>query len=199
LPLPAEGSALARCWNRLLWLVLLGGLFVWQGWMTLALFGPDDPWQRLCDAQPVLSGSHPLHLYHGYLGAQALWQDGSSVCYDPSFQAGYPKPPVFDSASRPAELCLYLSGGEFRPAAYKIGLAVCYLLLPLGLLLAARGIGLDRPAAWLATAAGLLVCWGVPCRPLLGTGDLDVLLSSLAFIAPVGLRMHFDRSIALSV
>src|SRR5262249_21767776 len=52
LPLPAEGSALARCWNRLLWLVLLGGLFVWQGWMTLALFGPDDPWQRLCDAQP---------------------------------------------------------------------------------------------------------------------------------------------------
>ena len=71
--------------------------------MTLSLFGLDDPWQNLLDDQPIVSGRHPLHLYHGYLGAQTFRERGSLCCYDPAYQAGYPKTPVFDGGSRLAE------------------------------------------------------------------------------------------------
>ena len=115
--------------NHRLWLVLLLGLFAWQGWLTLGLFGPGRPLECLLDDQPVLSGRHPLHLYHGFLGARSLYERGSLSCYDPAFQAGYPKTPVFDGGSRPAELFLSLTGGDFRPDVYKIGFALGCLAL----------------------------------------------------------------------
>jgi hypothetical protein len=170
------------------------GLLAWQGWMTLTLFGPDEPWQRLQGDQPIVSGRHPLHLYHGYLGARSLRERGTPCCYDPAFQAGYPKTPVFDSGSRPAELCLMLAGTTYSPAAYKLGLAACCLLVPWLLLLAARGMGLGPVAALLATALGLLVWWGRPCQRLLAAGDLDLLLASLAGVAMVGLLARFHRA-----
>src|SRR5262245_59799208 len=55
-----------------LWLLALTALIAWQAWMALALFGPNDPWQALTNDEPLLAGRHPLHLYHGYLGARAL-------------------------------------------------------------------------------------------------------------------------------
>src|SRR5262245_36082199 len=119
---PADGSARRGVGNHPLWYLLLAGLVVWQGWMTLSLFGDDHPWERLLDDQPIVSGRHPLHLYHGALGAQSLLNHGTLCSYDPSFQAGYPKTPVFDSGSRPAELFLLLGGGTYQPAAYKVGL-----------------------------------------------------------------------------
>jgi hypothetical protein len=97
--------------------LILLGLIAWQGWMTLTLFGPDHPWRGLLDSRPIVSGRHPLHLYHGYLGAQSLRERGTVCCYDPAFQCGYPATPVFDSGSRPAELFLSLAGGQCRPAA----------------------------------------------------------------------------------
>ncbi|HXG10974.1 MAG TPA: hypothetical protein VNK04_14535 [Gemmataceae bacterium] len=162
--------------------------------MTLTLFGPDRPWRRLVDDQPILSGRHPLHLYHGYLGARSLYERGTLCCYDPNFQAGYPKTPVFDSGSRPAELFLILAGGSYRPAAYKIGLAVFCALVPLLLLLAARGAGLGRGASGLAVALGLLVWWGAPCQSVLADGDLDLLLAALAALAQAGLLVRFDQT-----
>src|SRR5947209_11378958 len=128
--------------DSLIWYLVAAGLIVWQGWMTLTLFGPDHPWQRLCDDQPVISGRHALHFYHGLLGAESLRQRGRLSCYDPAFQAGYPKTPIFDSGSRPAELFLTVAevvrlrtkshdGAGATPnffpaaAAYKIGLAFC--------------------------------------------------------------------------
>src|SRR5258708_2987561 len=103
---PADTGALtrpARQAESRVWYVVGLGLIVWQGWMTLTLFGPDHPWQRLCDDQPVISGRHALHFYHGMLGAESLRERGRLSCYDPAFQAGYPKTPIFDSGSRPAE------------------------------------------------------------------------------------------------
>ena len=35
------------------------------------LFGGPQPWKVLLDERPILSGRHPLHLYHGYLGSRA--------------------------------------------------------------------------------------------------------------------------------
>ncbi|MBL8794930.1 MAG: hypothetical protein JNM56_13560 [Planctomycetia bacterium] len=161
--------------------------------MTLQLFGPNQPWQRLLDDQPVLSGRHPLHLYHGFLGAAGFWQRGGLSCYDPHFQAGYPKTPVFDGGSRPAELFLGLAGGGYSPRAYKLGLAVVCCLVPLLLVLSARGAGLGPGAACLAGALGMLIWWGDPCQKLLHAGDLDLLLCVFSALVHVGLLLWFHR------
>ena len=182
-----------------LWALLFLALVAWQGWMTLSLFGRDRPWERLLNDEPILSGRHPLHLYHGYLGASALLTTGRAVCYDPAFQAGYPKTPVFDGGSRPAELFLALCGGEYRPGAYKVGLAVCCLLVPWLLLVACRGAGLCAPATVLATAAGLLVWWGAPGRRTLEAGETELLLAALAVLAHVGLLVRFHRAAGFGV
>jgi hypothetical protein len=188
-----EGSVASRFSISSCWIVVLLGLLVWQGWMMLTLFGRENPWQRILDNQPIVSGRHPIHLYHGYLGAQALLEHGTLCCYDPGFYAGYPKTPVFDSGSRPAELFLTLAGGTYRPEAYKIGLAACCLAVPLLLFAAARGAGLGGGTASLAVALGLLIWWSDPCRDLLEAGDLDLLLACLGALAQMGLLVYFDR------
>ena len=58
------------------WRLALAGLVAWHAWMTLSLFGPDRPWARLTDDQPVLSGRHPLHLYHGHVLHRCLARKG---------------------------------------------------------------------------------------------------------------------------
>jgi hypothetical protein len=182
--------------------VLFGGLLIWQAWMTLTLFAPPretgrvgirQAWRRLRDDRPVVSGRHPLHLYFGYLGAEALAERSTLCCYDPAFQAGFPKTPVFDSGSRPAELFLYLAGSKYSPAAYKKGLAACCLLVPLLLALAAWALRLRGAVGCLCVALGLLVWWGTPCQEALAEGDLDLLLACLAGLAHVCLLADFDR------
>lgn len=182
---------------RFVWPVVLLALIGWQGWLTLQLFGPEQPWQRLLDNQPILSGRHPLHLYHGLLGAASMWRSGGLSCFDPAFQAGYPKTPVFDGGSRPAELFLSLEGGKFCPAAYKIGLALCCCAVPLLLAVAGRCFGLGEGGACLSAALGMLVWWGGPCRCAIEAGDIDVLLAILAVILHAGLLLQYHRSPSL--
>ncbi len=193
-PLRADGPASPAVWKRRTAAAVLLALAAWHGWMSLTLFGTDRPWLRLLDDQPILSGRHPLHLYHGYLGARCLLERGTDCCYDPAFQAGYPKTPVFDGGSRPAECFLAVAGGRYRPAAYKLGLALCCLAVPLLLIAAARGVGLDRGGVCLATAFGLVVWWGEPCQAGLTAGDLDLLLAGLAAVLHVGLMIGFHRA-----
>jgi hypothetical protein len=188
----AQGSAYPPRRN-LLWGLLVCGLFGWQAWLTLTLFGQDS-WERLLNDQPILSGRHPLHLYHGFLGAQALRSSGSLCCYDPFFQAGYPKTPVFDGGSRPAEFFLALTGGTYRPVVYKVGLALCFLAIPWLLLTGARSAGFGRAVSFLATTLGLLVWWSAPGRQALEAGDLDLHLAALAALAQAGLLVRFDRA-----
>jgi hypothetical protein len=187
------GFANSRFW----WLPLLG-MLVGHGWLTLGLFGSVDPWLHLLDDEPIISGRHPLHLYHGYLGARAFYEHGSLLCYDPNFQAGYPKTPVFDSGSRPAELFLIASGGQYRPAAYKLGLALSCLLAPLLLIASGRGAGLSWATTCLAVAFGVVVWWSRPARDALEAGDIDLLLAALAALAQLGLLLRFDRAPSLS-
>ncbi len=98
--------------------------------MTLSLFGPDEPWSRLGDDRPILDGSHPANLYVSTLGAQALLATGNSCCYDTNFQIGYPRTPIING-SRVGEIFLLAAGATYQPAAYKIGLAVVSLLVPI--------------------------------------------------------------------
>jgi hypothetical protein len=179
--------------RRLLAPTILVGLVAWQGWMTLTLFGPDNHWQNLTSEEPITSGRHCLHLYHGYLGASMLRDRGSVTGYDPAFQAGYPKTPVFDSGSRPAEAFIYLVNGRFQPSAYKVGFAACCVMAPLILYLAAWAAGLGETASCLATILSLLIWWGAPGRQLLEKGDLDVLLAGMAGLLHAGFLIRFHR------
>jgi hypothetical protein len=175
------------------WLLPLAALLGWHAWMTLGLFDAQAPWARLTDDQPVVSGRHALHLYHGHLGARSLLERGSLSCYDPAFHAGYPKTPVFDGGSRPAELALALAGASFSPRAYKIGLAVVCLSAPLFVFAAARGAGLSRGPAALAVALALLAWWGRPGREAIEAGDVDLLLAALAALAQLGLLLRYHE------
>jgi hypothetical protein len=179
-------------WN---WLAGLGlvVLFAWQAWLTLSLFSGSDGWENLLDEQPVLSGQHPLHQYHGYLGAQSLLYRGSWCCYDHAFQAGYPKTPIFDSGSRFAELSMLLAGGAFDPAVYKIGMAVLLWCIPLLLVIGARGAGLNWRETWLAAFFAQLVAWGTPARELVECGALEVLMAAVLLLAVLGLLIRYDR------
>ena len=88
---------------------------------------------------------------------------GTLCCFDPAWQVGYPKTPVFDSGSRPAEFFVYMAGGGYRPDVYKMGLALCCITAPLFLAMAAWGIGINRAGALLAVALEAeSIKWG--CR-----------------------------------
>lgn len=189
----ADGSARPGFCGNLLWLLALLGLVGWQAWLSLGLFGGDRPWERVLDDAPIVSGAHPLHLYFGYLGARTFYERGSLSCYDPAFQAGYPKTPVFDSGSRPAELFLSAAGATFRPAAYKVGLVLCCAVAPLLFVVAGGCLGLGRLPSACAAALGVLVWWGVPCQQTLEAGDLDLLMAGLAILLFVTLLLRFDR------
>src|SRR5262245_21813829 len=163
------------------WLLVLAGLVAGQAWLTLRLFGSDLPLDRLTSDEPVLAGNHPLHAYHGLLGNRVWHERRATTCYDPAFQAGYLKTPIFDAGSRPAEL-FYFVGGP-ATSSYKIGLALCCLLAPLAFALAGRGAGLGAGGSCLAALIGGALWWSAPCRGLLEGGDLDLLVGGMC--APV--------------
>jgi len=175
------------------WTLLILGLIAWHAWMTLQMFGTERPCEHMLDDQPIVSGRHPVHLYHGTLGARSLLATHRVSCFDPAFQSGYPKTPIFDSGSRPAELFLTIAGGVYDPAAYKIGLVSCCALVPLLVIIGCWGAGWNPAATFLATGASLVVWWSTPCRRALEAGDIDLLLAALAIIAHVGLLIRFDR------
>ena len=58
-----------------------------------------DPLARELHDQPILSGRHPANLYLGMLAARARLATHSGCCYDPAFQAGYPRTPIFAKRS----------------------------------------------------------------------------------------------------
>ena len=162
----------------------------------------------MADAEPVLARRRLARVWNEdpgrfrpprpaplprYLGARSLQDSGGLSCCDPAFQARYPRRPIFDSGSRPAELFLSLAGGVYDPAAYKIGLAVCCLLVPLFVIVACWGAGFGPAATCLATGASLLVWWSSPGRRALEAGDIDLLLAALAILAHGGLLIRFDQ------
>jgi hypothetical protein len=179
--------------DRLVWLLGLAGLLVWQGWLTLQLFGASNSLLPLTSNEPITSGRHPLHLYHGYLGARSLATRGSLSCFDPAFCAGYPKTPVFDGGSRPAELVLAASGGDYRPAVYKIALALFCLSVPWLLWFVCRSLDLSRASAFLAALIGVLLWWSPPVRETLEAGEIDRLLGSLMLLVQAALLIRYHQ------
>lgn len=167
--------------SRPVWFAALIALVVGQGALALQLFGGG-----LNDDRPILDGRHPLHLYHGSLGAATFRETRAVTCYDPHFQAGYPKTPVFDSGSRPAELFVYAFPNRSPAAAYKLGLFLVCAAVPLVFASAGRGVGLSAPVACLAGLGGCVVWWSPGVRALLDAGQIDGLMLGLAWLAFCG-------------
>lgn len=170
---------------RPVWLLAVALVVVSQLGLALPLFGP-DPWATLHDSRPLVGGRHPLHLYHGSLGATAIRERLAATSYDPQFQAGYPKTPVFDAGSRPAEVALLFVGGRLDPAAYKRGVLAICLMVPIAFAIAGWAAGLGGRGMTLASVGGCLLFWSHPARKLLDDGHLDLHLAGLAAITFMG-------------
>lgn len=180
IPPPADP---ARPWWPLL---ALTAVVAGQAGMALHLFGP-DPLAAVADPRPVVSGRHPLHLYHGWLGAAAFADRYTTTTYDPDFQAGYPKTPVFDGGCRPAEAWLFALGhSRFDPAAYKWGLVLLCSLVPVAFAVAAAATGSSPAGILLAAVGGCLVWWTPPVRTLFDAGYIDLLTAGLMGVVFVG-------------
>lgn len=173
------------------WLPVLILILIGQAGLALERFGS---WSAVTDDRPLLDGRHPLHLYHGTLGAETFRQRYATACFDPAFQAGYPKTPVFDGGCRPAELMIYLAGSGNETAAMKVGLFVMMLSVPLVFAVAARGLGISAAGACAAAAIGACLWWTTPVQSLFDSGDIDLLLAglcALVFLAWLS-RYHWE-------
>ncbi len=184
-------SAIEGFRQRPSWLLIVVVLLAAQGWLTLRLFTNDLSPDRLLNDEPVLSGKHPLHFYHGSIGSQTWLERGMNCCYDPNYQAGYPKTPIFDWASRPSELFQIIGGSH--AATYKIGLALICLVVPCAFVMMARGICLPVPSSCLAGLLGMALFWSTPSRTLLDGGDLDILLGGMCLLVHVAWLIRFER------
>ena len=169
LPSAADGTSTAcagRLGNSRLWLLPLLGLFAWQGWLTLSLFGPDP--RAVCSTTSrSCRGRHPLHLYHGYLGARSFYDRGSLCCYDPDFPGRLPQDAGFRRRQPTGRIVPDPGRRHLPPAAYKVGLAVCCLLVPLLLTRGRtrrRAVAGRRRPGHRAGPAGLVGRAGARCR-----------------------------------
>ncbi|MBL8868083.1 MAG: hypothetical protein KF873_04715 [Gemmataceae bacterium] len=178
-----------------IWLLAIVALAIGQAGLAYQLFGGPV---GLRDDRPVVAGRHPLHFYHGMLGADTLRQRAGTSCYDPNFQAGYPKTPVFDGGCRPVELLLALFPADAGPRAYKLGLFWGCILVPFVFALAARGAGLTVAGSTLAAALGCAVWWSPTVRDLLDDGHLDFLIAGLASVCFVAWLARYQRDPGLT-
>lgn len=171
--------------SRPIWCLALAALVAGNGTLALKLFG-SDPIAAIGDDRAVVSGRHTLHLYHGKLGAETFRASSAVTCYDPQFQAGYPKTPVFDCGSRFAEFVIFTRPTLSPAAAYKLGILFVCFCVPFVFAAAGRGFGLPAPVAGLAALGGCFVWWTPAVQSLLDAGQLDGLLLGLAWMAFAG-------------
>jgi hypothetical protein len=182
--------------HRPLWLLAVAGLVAAQAGFAAHLFGG---WAGLTDDRPVLTGRHPLHQYHAGIGAGAVRDGGTASAYDPHFQAGYPKTPVFDAPARVAEpVYLLLGKADHAPAAYKLALLILCAAVPLVFAAAGRGFGIPAGGIVWAAGGGCLVWWSEPVRAVFDLGHLDLLAVGLAFVLFLGGMARYARRPGLS-
>ncbi len=179
--------------HRPWWLLAVCALVAAQVGFAVQLFGPGG-WTAATDDRPVLSGRHPLHQYHAGLGAGAIRDGGTASAFDPHFQAGYPKTPVFDAPARVAEPIYLLMGkADHAPAAYKTTLLLLCAVVPLVFAAAGRGFGIHAGGTVWAAAGGCLVWWSGPVRAVFDAGHLDLLAVGLAFVLFLGGMARYAR------
>lgn len=188
-PAPADGFR-----QKPLCLLAVAVVVIGQVGFALTLFDSHRNWAAVADDRPLTDGRHPLHLYHGAMGAECFRQHGSTCGFDPYFQAGYPKTPVFDAGSRPAELFhLLFARSAHDPAAYKLGVLIVCAVVPVVLAAAARGFGVSAGGACWAAIGGCILWWTPGVRSLLDAGQLDLLLVGMAIVLFLGGMVRYGK------
>lgn len=179
--------------HRPWWLLAVAALTAAQLGFAVQLFGPGG-WAAVADDRPVTSGRHPLHQYHAGIGAGAVRDSGTASAFDPHFQAGYPKTPVFDAPARVAEpVYLMLGKADHAPAAYKLALVLLCAVVPAVFAVAGRGFGIHAGGTVWAAAGGCLVWWSPPVRHIFDAGHLDLLAVGQAFVLFLGGMARYAR------
>jgi hypothetical protein len=138
-----------------------------------------------------------VHQYHGRIGAEQWHRSGQTSCYDPAFEAGYPKTPVFDEGCRLAELVLAVWGWASAVPVYKWSLWVLVVGAPLAGLLAAVGWGWSAWGIVGATVAGSLLGLSSSAQQLLADGWVDGWAAGLAAIVLVAWLTRFSDTLAV--
>jgi hypothetical protein len=171
-----------RSWGYALAVISLLAI---HGGLTVQLFGREKPVRNLLNDEPITSGRHAVH----------LCQSGRAAArFDPSCYAGYPPTPVFDGESRPAQWFLRFGGDRSGSAAYKLGLAATYWLLPVGVWAATVALRLGRATCLAATGLGVLAAWSVPAMDLLGTGDVCIPFVGVSAVLALALLGRWHAS-----
>ena len=173
----------------------------WWAWLALALVFGVHSFQavRLFPSlrsivepgSPVVVVDHAIHEYHGALGARFFREAGTTWGFDPSFMAGYPETPVWDSSSNPSILFDLIGGGEdFR--AYKVGLLASSILLIAAIAGGARAVGLRTAEVAVASGLAWFAFWvGFPVN-LWRSGLFAFVLASAGVGLLLGLCVRFD-------
>jgi uncharacterized membrane protein YeaQ/YmgE (transglycosylase-associated protein family) len=169
------------------WLLALVLVLIGQAGIAVKWLGGFEHGTYQFDNRPITSGEYPLRLYHAGLGAATLRDNFGSTCYDPNFQAGYPKTPIFDAAARPLEPLLALWPDPSKwPTASKWFLLGVTLAVPLVLCAVARGFQIPAMASILVAIGGAILCWMNPVLPLLMRGRFDLVCLGLAILLFLG-------------
>ncbi len=183
---PKPGKWPARSW------ALLALVFAGHAYQATRLFPTlgsiVDP------ASPVVMVDHAIHEHHGALGARFFREAGTTWGYDPSFMAGYPETPVWDSSSNPSILFDLLGGGGPRDyRAYKVGLFAASLLGLAAIAGGAWAAGLDVGEVAAGSALAGLYFWAGFPDALWRSGLFAFVSAACGVGLLLGLCVRFDR------
>lgn len=142
---------------------------------------------------PVVMVDHAIHLYHGSLGAGFLRDHGTTWGMDPSFLAGYPETPVWDSSSNPSIAFQWLAGGGYRPRAYKVGLLLFGLMIPVLVAGGAWALGLGLGEVAIAAGLATVYFWGAFPSWLWRSGLFAFITAAAGVPLLIGLAVRFGR------
>lgn len=186
-PSPAPPARRARPLAHLVLALALAA----QAWQVARLF-PSlgsivDP------STPVVMVDHAIHEYHGALGAGFFRDRGTTWGYDPSFMAGYPETPIWDSSSNLAIAANLLAGGAGGYRPYKLAVAAVAVLGFAALLAGGRAAGLGVGEVAVAGVLAWAYFWVEQPVMFLRTGIFAFVGAGLGSALLLGLCARVDR------
>ena len=187
-PKTADSTSKARHWWA--W-ILLGIVFAVHSVQAVRLF---PSVASIVDRNsPVVMVDHAIHMYHGSLGSSFLRDHATTWGYDPAFLAGYPETPVWDSSSNPAILFQAIGGGGYQPRAYKVGLLVLSLLVPVAIAGGAWAMGLGVGEVAVGTTLAWTYFWAGFPATLWRSGLFAFITAAAGVGLLLGLCVRFGR------
>jgi hypothetical protein len=139
-----------------------------HGALTLQLFGPQNPWRRMLNGDPVTSGRHCLFLEQTQGPHPSVRRNAR---FDPCSYAGRPGDPACDPTVPVIGWLRRIGVGPLPPAACKIALAASYWLVPFGLALSIVLMGHGRGTGVAVALVATVACWVRPAGDWVENGD----------------------------